>query len=283
MILRLLKKLLSLLFGFLNLNYLQRFKFLYFFRNIILGFLGYLPFTSLKTLCSIAGAYKFKDFPEIYLSLDNYIERKKVKKLAEIGVGSHNLNFGGGKSLMAFANYYRDAKVFGLDINDKSYLDRKNIKTIICDQGNKNQLKSFAKKFGNFDIIIDDGSHFVNHQILSFEVLFKYLNDGGVYIIEDCAGSYLKAYNGDPNLSPKKNLISYFQQKVHSTNSSYLQKKFERNVLDISLITFAREAIAIKKKVSKNKFKYQKKAFLNLNKLEKRKDKFGSLNLKKDQ
>ena len=274
------KKIFNFLFEFLNLNYFQRFKLLYFLRNLISGFLSYLPFISLKTLCSIAGAYKFKDFPEIYLSLDNLIKKKNVKKLVEIGVGAHNLNFGGGKSLMAFGNYYRNAKIFGLDINDKSYLDTKNIKTIICDQSNQNQLRSFARKFGNFDIIVDDGSHFVNHQILTFEVLFKYLNDGGVYIIEDCAGSYFKGYNGDPNLSHKKNLISYFQKKIHSINSSYLLKKFEKNVLDISVITSVNEAVLIKKKINKNKFKKQKKAFSDLAKIDIRKDKSGNLNLR---
>ena len=190
------KKIFNFLFEFLNLNYFQRFKLLYFLRNLISGFLSYLPFISLKTLCSIAGAYKFKDFPEIYLSLDNLIKKKNVKKLVEIGVGAHNLNF------------------------------------------------------------------------------------GEVYIIEDCAGSYFKGYNGDPNLSHKKNLISYFQKKIHSINSSYLLKKFEKNVLDISVITSVNEAVLIKKKINKNKFKKQKKAFSDLAKIDIRKDKSGNLNLR---
>mgnify|MGYP003345952491 CR=1 FL=1 len=38
-------------------------------------------------------------------------------------------------------------------------------------------------KIGNCDMIIDDGSHILEHQIISFKTLWKYCND--IYIIED--------------------------------------------------------------------------------------------------
>jgi len=42
-----------------------------------------------------------------------------------------------------------------------------------------------------FDIIVDDGSHVPWHQIFTLEYMFdKFLNDGGVYIIEDVETSY---------------------------------------------------------------------------------------------
>ncbi len=37
-----------------------------------------------------------------------------------------------------------------------------------------------------FDVIIDDGSHVTEHQILTAECLLPRLNPGGVYVIEDC-------------------------------------------------------------------------------------------------
>jgi hypothetical protein len=38
---------------------------------------------------------------------------------------------------------------------------------------------------GNFDFIIDDGSHRLVHQMRSFELLKDRINPGGMYIIED--------------------------------------------------------------------------------------------------
>ena len=36
-----------------------------------------------------------------------------------------------------------------------------------------------------FDVIIDDGSHLIDHQIKSFNILKEKMKPGGIYIIED--------------------------------------------------------------------------------------------------
>ena len=36
-----------------------------------------------------------------------------------------------------------------------------------------------------FDMILDDGQHFIDHQLKSFDILFKNVKPGGYYIIED--------------------------------------------------------------------------------------------------
>lgn len=61
-----------------------------------------------------------------------------------------------------------------------------NVKIIIADQGIREHLVAAAEQGGGgYDIIIDDGSHMVAHQLLSFATLFPYLKSGGIYIIED--------------------------------------------------------------------------------------------------
>ena len=39
--------------------------------------------------------------------------------------------------------------------------------------------------FEKFDIIIDDGSHYLSDILFSLNFFFKLLNQGGTYIIED--------------------------------------------------------------------------------------------------
>ena len=58
--------------------------------------------------------------------------------------------------------------------------------THYADQSSREDLKKFIEEHGgDFDIIIDDGYHFQEHQQISFGFLFPYLKPGGVYIIED--------------------------------------------------------------------------------------------------
>jgi hypothetical protein len=47
-------------------------------------------------------------------------------------------------------------------------------------------LKQIIEKYGEFDLILDDGSHMNNHVIFSFKNLFSSVKSGGAYIVEDC-------------------------------------------------------------------------------------------------
>jgi hypothetical protein len=61
------------------------------------------------------------------------------------------------------------------------------------DQSNENELNKTIDEIRNvnndsnllFDLIIDDGSHIVDHMLLTFKTLSKYLKVDGLYIIED--------------------------------------------------------------------------------------------------
>lgn len=60
----------------------------------------------------------------------------------------------------------------------------------IADQGDRDQLNTVFDVIGAADIIIDDGSHFMHHQQISFAHLFKSLKSGGIYVIEDLSSSH---------------------------------------------------------------------------------------------
>lgn len=104
--------------------------------------------------------------------------KKDIKNLWEIGILD-------GASLRMWSEYYPKANIVGFDINDKSNLEfNERIKPVILDQSNIYQLVELSK-VKDIDIIIDDGSHIINHQIMTFEILFDSLKSGGQYIIED--------------------------------------------------------------------------------------------------
>ena len=111
---------------------------------------------------------------------------KNVKNVLEIGV-----YFGG--SLQYLSDKFPDAKIYGIDIEDKTQYNTDNITTYIVNQEDRNALNKFLEETNvEFDIIIDDGGHTMKQQQVSFGTLFKSLKKGGIYILEDLHTSRLE-------------------------------------------------------------------------------------------
>ena len=248
-------------------------------RCIYLFFYNLLVFEKkLTNFMIISGSDKGIKYKKMYNILPELIE-KKNPTILEIGIGGHSAKYSGGKSLQALMFFYRKGKIIGADIIDKTFLDRSNLETVILDQNSISELNKLGKKFKYFDVIIDDGSHFPKHQKKSFEVLFNYLSDGGVYIVEDMRSSYRKGYEGDPNLG-KGNLVEFFKALSHAPNSEMLKRKFLiklRNYKNIELIFFFNGAVLIKKKNKKHKIASSKDLNKSYKSFDKRKTKQGYL------
>lgn len=116
-------------------------------------------------------------FSEVY---DDYFNEYKntAKSILEIGVC-------GGASVRSLYDYFTEAKIYGLDIGNKTHLNNDRITCDILDQSDEQQLQKFCDKNLKFDIIIDDGSHHMKDQQITFGYLFPLLNPGGLFIIED--------------------------------------------------------------------------------------------------
>ena len=236
---------------FKNHNY-SKFKFKWYLRILIMKFLAFFRIYNLNLFLKISGSDKYENYFEIYKILENLTVRKNTKKILEIGIGGHNQSYSGGSSLLALLMYFDKSLVYGLDIVEKKFLDSKRLSTIQCSQDDAEKLNRIGNEIGKFDLIIDDGSHFGNHQVITFTSLFEYLNDGGIYIIEDLGGSYTKAFDGDPNFDKKKNIVGLLQSKIHAVNSMWLNKKnftSLENYIDIDKIFFVQDCIVLKKKI----------------------------------
>lgn len=119
-----------------------------------------------------------------------------VKNMLEIGV-----SFGG--SIKMWNEYFdNNIIIHGIDIEEtrfiKSNLETENIKIHIGNQSSKSFLnKIFINE--TFDFIVDDGSHRMKHQQLSFKYLFNKLRNGGLYVIEDLHTSNIPSfYDSNP-------------------------------------------------------------------------------------
>lgn len=126
------------------------------------------------------GPYYIKhNYTELYGDLLRFYKDKKIN-LLEVGVR-------GGGSLMMWSDFFEKGEIHGIDIDISQIgvkIDKKRIHLYEGDAYTKSEAK---KIFGNkkFDIIVDDGSHILDHQISFLNIYCDFLSDGGVIIIED--------------------------------------------------------------------------------------------------
>ena len=141
--------------------------------------------------------------------------RDKEFKMLEIGV----LN---GGSLEMWRNYFPKAKIVGIDINpdcrNHEQTD-KNIFVRIGDQSNEKFLQDLIDEFGEFDLILDDGSHHVDHVNRTFQYLYPKLKDGGIYFIEDTHAAYWSSHGGSINAPESINNVA--KDMVDSINADH--------------------------------------------------------------
>ena len=204
-------------------------------------------------------SHKLEHYFPIYDELMGKFYGKNINYL-EIGIAK-------GGSLDVAKNIFGDkSKIMGCDIlNDCKKLEQENIaKVFIGSQSDDKIIDEIVDYAKEFDIILDDGSHFHNDMIQTFIKLFPYLNEGGVYMIEDTHTQHsykhkvyyngMDCYDYFTSLSRKFNdfYIGRYRDAVKRyRNKNFEIKEGEEEIADftqqISSITFYEGLIAIKK------------------------------------
>lgn len=136
------------------------------------------------------------------------------------------------------------------------------IKVFHGDQSEKAFLASLVEaRPAGWDIIIDDGSHLPEHQILSFKHLFPALRPGGLYVVEDTETSWMKSgvmygydlSKGGVDAHGSGSAISFFFELVHVANRLHIHKPdlslFEGDS-EISSVEFVDGMVLVRKKPS---------------------------------
>lgn len=152
--------------------------------------------------------------------------RTEQIKFLEIGVG-------GGESIITWLDYFLSARVFGVDIVEKTNLWNTpgvaaNPRYTFC-QGNQSDpvfWQCFVASFGgDWDVVIDDGSHIPSDILTTFGCLWPHVAKGGLYAIEDL------------NQAPE--ILSWIMGRMDAIN---------KGESDIDSITFSKELVIFRKK-----------------------------------
>ena len=156
-----------------------------------------------------------KQYTEPINSLQQLLESKTEKHRTDKGTGHSYLNFYedvfkkykdkpikllelgilNGFSLYLWDNYFTNKKteIYGMDLKDNIYPELQNsystrVKTLTgMNVYEEVEIPTEIKK-KKWDVIIDDGSHHLEDQLIFVEIYKKYLNTPGVIIIEDVQG-----------------------------------------------------------------------------------------------
>ena len=124
-----------------------------------------------------------KNYAHYYEKQGRFGEKRfENNKILEIGVDMYR----GATSVKAWSDYFPNSEIYGIDVlTENANLGIERVKTFIGFQQDKEFLDKVIDEVKDFDIIIDDGSHYNADIIISFEYLWPHVNPGGVYIIED--------------------------------------------------------------------------------------------------
>lgn len=168
------------------------------------------------------GIFKWHHYFEAYHRHFTRITQRPVH-VVEIGV------LGGGSLDMWAHHFGAQSYIYGIDIRPESMqFERDNIRIFIGDQQDRRFWTTFKEQVPQVDVVIDDGGHRPEQQMVTLEEMLPHLRSGGVYICEDvhgihnafaayatglvCQLNQLRRVQGQRNSSA----LSPFQQAVHS-------------------------------------------------------------------
>ena len=87
-------------------------------------------------------------------------------------------------------------------------------------------------ELGNPHIIIDDGSHHVDHVETTLRILWPHLKNGGVYVIEDTHTAYWKSHGG--GYRKRKTVIHLIKSSMDILHQPYTRKQMPKRAQFLS-------------------------------------------------
>ncbi len=173
-----------------------------------------------------ASYHQFTPFYNTFLEA----EREKAEWVMEIGILNNS-------SLRMWEDYFPNATIVGVDNQDKSQYEEDRIKIFLADQGDNKQLLDVIKgTSSSFDMIIDDGSHLIDHQMTTLGFLFPFVKHGGIYIIEDLHTSHFDLFpdwfNADVKITALQSIESlrdgkFVSQYLEQHEHDYIEENVD--------------------------------------------------------
>ena len=159
---------------------------------------------------------KWLHYFDIY---DRHFARFRDREIVMVEVGIYH-----GGSLGMWKSYFGPrARLVGVDINPRAMKFADDQVTVeIGDQSDREFLRSLRARYPRIDILLDDGGHSMEQQIVTFEEMFDAVADDGVYMVEDTHTSYWPEYGG--GLRAEGSFLEYTKRLLDQLNAWHVRE-----------------------------------------------------------
>ncbi len=128
----------------------------------------------------------------IYFNIyDELFHKYRNKKITFVEIG---VKWGG--SLLMWKKFFgKESRIIGIDLYPETKkLEKYGLEIFIGDQSSEKFWQNFFLEVGKIDILLDDGGHTNENQIITLNSVINNINDDGLIAIEDTSASYSKKH-----------------------------------------------------------------------------------------
>lgn len=161
---------------------------------------------------------KHSSYFDVYdILFSPYVGKEIV--FVEIGV----LN---GGSLFMWRSFFGEkARIIGIDLNPRAKRwEEHGFEIYIGSQSDETFWADFKSRVGPIDILLDDGGHTFEQQIVTVEAMLPAIRDGGLLVVEDTHTSYKQEFGAPSRYS----FVEYAKNMVDGINYRSRQVKADR-------------------------------------------------------
>ncbi len=155
--------------------------------------------------------HKWVHYFDIY---ERHLERFRNRSPVMIEIGVM-----GGGSLAMWKEYFGPgSRIVGIDVDSacKAH-EGDGIEVVVGSQDDPAVIESIFARHPRVDIVLDDGSHRMNHMIASFNLMYERVHPDGVYLVEDTHTCYWKEYGG--GLEREGSFMEFVKHKLDEINA----------------------------------------------------------------
>ena len=161
----------------------------------------------------IKSPYKSIKHSTYFHSYDHFFSKYRNQNITFVEIGIL-----GGGSLFMWRDYFGpNARIIGVDLNPNAKKwESEGFEIYIGSQSDASFWEGFVEKVGPIDVVLDDGGHTYEQQIITTESLLGSIKDGGIIVIEDTHTSYMNGFG------PKsKSFIEYTKKLIDDVNMRF--------------------------------------------------------------
>lgn len=170
------------------------------------------------------GLWKWRHYFDIYeRSFARFVG--KPVHILEIGI------YGGGSLGMWQSYFGPQCRIYGVDVMESCRAFASDtVKVFIGDQADRAFLKRLREEVPVIDIIIDDGGHQPQQQIVTLQEMLPHLQPGGVYLCEDVYGELSNFHDYVNGLTHRFNQLGATLPGAYTGNDGMYTNPVQRHL-----------------------------------------------------